>query len=918
MLTPNPKLLQEKDSQFILLFKRLFFYTLLLSIVSTSCTSLRIPPKKVGFFVRDATTGNPIPDLEVKVVSPQGDTLLKTSRTDGLGYLELKQKDLTWRNRPYDLHRCQAIGTKVFQEGNSTYTVSESINLNNYQHYYDWYLDSRPPDSRTPQVLEDSQLVADMHYHVSMRVQNLFGTRLYGEEGAGESIPENINWYKDLKKLKVLYKGRWKKPYIGPIDEAKVADSKKWQKRREQFASLIHNKFVRPPKGSSSNYLTHYTQATNPHMKQGQVGLAFNAISPFEHSVSNTGGKRMVSNALVTGAPLNWLRRIGWKKHPLTHWENFNLEYATIRDQSRDINNFHWRFFEEGVDLKDNIPTVISVVEGSHVLQHKFFPHEFDYNLENRSDRHNKDLFNRTIEAGALREGTYSKAIFEEIVEALEQAIDVSPEAKVIINSLKAGRVDKLTRSEWRELGITEKDTIEQYIDRLLHAELEQNIDSLKRMDGPPIMMVTIGHLTYNGMVGHAPNLDGGKFPTNVVAQKNYNIRVSDDPTYKKQWSGVFFTIPGLNKFGKQVMEELVSTDNGHRIFIDLKHSDFSTRKYFFEKIMYDTILTNILLPKDADVVADEQVIKDYDIQILQKSTEAPNAFKLTEDLISYDTLRIPPICSHCCVTGLPSDYASPLNDEYALLRSPSTTIFNPFAINLFDEEIAAICQNEGIIGISLEQRVLGGYINKQQVRNYKVKRNGDIKTGSTFRNKRWKNVRRLFRHYLLHDPLLIKTAIDYTRDSMGVPEGSKGDQLKRFKKILKITHEDYISVAPFLANLFHIIDHSGIAPKDTWDHVSIGSDLDGLIDPINICATAGQYPFFKTRLRQFIPVFLKIRAQNDPTGKAKPFAYYFNDDISVDEALNKLFYQSLRDFSNKYFNRSLDNFNAKTNPSDD
>lgn len=884
---------------------------LYLTVVSYSCNTLKLPPKKIGFFVRDIRSGFPLSDVPIHLLRSNGDSITQDIRTNEFGYFELKKKQLRNGGIAYDLHNYRLVSRRAVPNGNALTTVSDTLVLNNYHHYYDCYLDGSPFSLKEPQPLPDALLVADMHYHVSMRVQNLFGTRIYGDLGEKEGVPENINWYKDLKKLKVLHNGRWKKPYIGPLDPKKVARGGKWKRRSDKFATLTNTPFVRPPKGSSSNYLTHFTQATHPHMKQGRVGLAFNAISPFEHSVSNTPGKRRVSNALVTGAPLQWLRRIGWRKDTLTHWANFNLEYATLAGQKRDFNDFYWRFFTAGTNLKDNIPTVVSVVEGSHILQDQFFPHVFDYNLEDRTERQDKDLFNYAIRAGALLEGSESKMLFDSIfqpmvhdkVAKLGGSDSMSTASKVVIQSLLDNRgTQMLSRREWNDLGAEEQDSIGMYVDDLLFKELDQNIDSLKQLNDPPVMMVTVAHLTYNGMVGHSPNLDGGKFPTNVVAQKNFNIRVSDDPTYRRQWSGVFFTIPGVNKFGKRVIDRLVSRQNGHRIFIDLKHCDYSARKYFFEEVMIDTV-RSVILKKGTKVItdtlinrnADQRVVKEYDDQ-----------YMLDYNLVSYDTVRIPPICSHCCVTGLPNDYSSPLNDDYALLRSPSTTTFNPFSINLFDEEIRTICTNDGIIGIPLEQRVLGGYINKKVVRDYKIKRNGEEVRNRVYRNRRWTNVRRLFRHYRLHDSLLIKTALDYTRDTMQVPL-RKGDALlKRERCILKRTQDDYISVAPFLANLFHIIDHSDLPTEQAWDHICIGSDLDGLIDPIDLCPTAGHYPYFHTRLKQFIPVFLAIRAKNDPSGRVRGMDDYFNENFTIDQALNKLFYLSLRDFTDKYFGEAL------------
>ncbi len=402
-------------------------------------------------------------------------------------------------------------------------------------------------------------------------------------------------------------------------------------------------------------------------------------------------------------------------------------------------------------------------------------------------------------------------------------------------------------------------DNIAKYVNSVLMNELMGNIRSLKHLNGPPIWMINIGHQAYNGMIGHAPSIDQGKFLGHLIAKKNYDIRVSDDPSYTQQWEKTFYTVPGPNEFGKKVIDSLLATENGHRIYVDLKHSDVTTRKYFFDSVMVRKINKYVL-----------------------------------------DT--IPPICSHCGATGLPLEYYSPFVNEYNLIKTSFTESLYPFSINLYDDEITKICTHHGIIGIPLEQRVLGGYINNKVTRNYYISKRGMKDDNKKQLCRRWKNNERFLTYYWRkHDPDVLK-AIAYTQNVMGVEPAKSRDSLHQLKPIFKALCRDYDSVEPFLQNVFHIVDKSGLKPVDAWHHICIGSDLDGLIDPIDICPTASEYPVFRTRVEQFIPIFLNMRKDMCTQGKVKSSHDYFKNREEITNAMNEVFYTSLRDFTTSYF----------------
>lgn len=124
---------------------------------------------------------------------------------------------------------------------------------------------------------------------------------------------------------------------------------------------------------------------------------------------------------------------------------------------------------------------------------------------------------------------------------------------------------------------------------------------------------------------------------------------------------------------------------------------------------------------------------------------------------------------------------------------------FHPMSNNLYNEEISAVYDSHGIIGVNFEERALG-----KDRPNYKTKK---LPRASTFA--KWNGGRR--------------------------PSRKLADSL--------------LKAEPFVRNVFYIVDHAQpeLHKTDTtdWNIVAIGTDLDGIINPIDICPTATGVPNF-------------------------------------------------------------------------
>jgi hypothetical protein len=639
--------------------------------------------------------------------------------------------------------------------------------------------------------------VADMHYHISMKAYNNYGLDLL------KGVPVNKKWIEERrdKGLKIRYNGYWVR--------AKATNS----------------------------HLRNYTQATLPHTQDGNVRLAFNAITPFEYTLNDEFFDRLFSKYFKTHARMKWLKSIGdWKT--LTHFDSYKRELAMLcQQESKDTVWMFWRGKERTMDPAKTY--VVNVLEGSHTLQHKKFRPDLQFDPLT-----NEDFGGRYIKG--LRQDIKAKR--KEEMKRQQQADDP---------------ITREQRMEKRQSSRDEKDTIEMVEDEVekvaqmapgqdvdvdsiapiitsqsmkILAELDSTISLIKTND-PPVFMVTVGHLAFNGMIGHAPALDGNRV-ARVLLRKFFRTRVSNDRIWQKNWEDKFYSPPAPTRLGMRLLKNLLDssrTNGGHRIYIDLKHSGYPTRKWFY-KLSYDS---------------------------MQKG----------------DT--IPPICSHCAASGLSDLHYSITTDEYAYADSKGVQNFYPLSINLYDEEIATICELDGIIGITLEERVLGGYM-KNPVPNDTVKAAG----------RRKENLKKL-------DKLRRDKRLNILIDSVQEEAARKPYYYALSdKEAFRIICEDYLSLEPFMQNLFYIIDKSKKG-NDAWNHLCIGSDLDGLVDPLDIIPTASQYPYFRNRLKQLTPIYLEIR-DNDPLR----WKAYFDDEQDIDKKLNQLFYESLSKFVVKYFRK--------------
>jgi hypothetical protein len=198
-------------------------------------------------------------------------------------------------------------------------------------------------------------------------------------------------------------------------------------------------------------------------------------------------------------------------------------------------------------------------------------------------------------------------------------------------------------------------------------------------------------------------------------------------------------------------------------------------------------------------------------------------------------------------------------------------SFFNCSSINLYDQDIVRILHSGGLIGISLDQRILG--------------------FGAAFRE-----------HELV-DPTDVEHISENEALGFFGPAGPTGVQLGSFSDAAVLGGSELnsqsstaaigeIHMRYFFNNVIHILEvavANGFTYKTASESICIGSDFDGLIDAIECCKSSNQLGDFYQQL----------------LAKAKTFfreAAYVRPPVEPETLLDNIFYENGKRFLEKWF----------------
>jgi hypothetical protein len=164
---------------------------------------------------------------------------------------------------------------------------------------------------------------------------------------------------------------------------------------------------------------------------------------------------------------------------------------------------------------------------------------------------------------------------------------------------------------------------------------------------------------------------------------------------------------------------------------------------------------------------------------------------------------------------------------------------FNAWSINLMDDDIEEVLKSGGLIGISLDVRILGWQRGIGQI--FKDEDREELIT--------WQD----FRHFFPHRVARIEADIA-ALESYTFPEP---DERHPLALCFNILHVAWVGKT--------------LTGTDPWKHLCIGSDFDGLIDPLINCRTAERLPNLEKILLKWLPIAESAYREENAAGPLLP-----------------------------------------------
>ncbi len=168
---------------------------------------------------------------------------------------------------------------------------------------------------------------------------------------------------------------------------------------------------------------------------------------------------------------------------------------------------------------------------------------------------------------------------------------------------------------------------------------------------------------------------------------------------------------------------------------------------------------------------------------------------------------------------------------------------YNPCTINLMDEDIVAVVESGGLIGVGLDVRLLGHESKPEQT----IDTSEFLTTGD----------------YMTHFPYSSIRSLDF----------ADAEEL-RSEEAWLIPTERKMHPLSFCFNIVHILAVIGLKTnpeKKPEKYICVGSDFDGFIEPLNICGGSDQMKELESNMLKWLPVAAK-RYQRENGGTADLF----------------------------------------------
>ena len=346
----------------------------------------------------------------------------------------------------------------------------------------------------------------------------------------------------------------------------------------------------------------------------------------------------------------------------------------------------------------------------------------------------------------------------------------------------------------------------------------------------------------------------------------------------------------GITSLGKNVIREALRKPN--RILIDIKHMSLEARKQYYE------ILKREYASEKIPIVVSHGGVTG----------------------VSYE--RMPVVkCKRCCRWT---------KVRYYKPNGLDNTKFNPWSINLYDEEIEEIVRSEGLIGLELDARILGArqkkpaelieYFSRRELSCRKLREqhaiNSDLQEPDVELSEREKLIEeiqkklKVFLREIIRRPDLFQELLNLFEKESRVARNERmlniflhkiSRRTARLKELqkkydeLKSLYNKLMSMPVILTdndikhlcnNILHIVKIGG---ERAWKCICIGSDFDGLIDSLDGCDNATEFKKLAKALARLLP---RMAATNPGL---HPITH-------INQKVDDIMFKNVYDFLSKHF----------------
>ncbi|KQS92850.1 hypothetical protein [Chryseobacterium sp. Leaf394] len=326
---------------------------------------------------------------------------------------------------------------------------------------------------------------------------------------------------------------------------------------------------------------------------------------------------------------------------------------------------------------------------------------------------------------------------------------------------------------------------------------------------GMDLFYLTVTHLTH--------------IKEQVLATHAFGIKMLKHPSF-------FPFGNGFTNLGYQMLQKCFTMTNhlgeARPVLIDIKHLGLKSRQDLYEwrkKFLITKFPKGTTDYTKIPLIASHIGVTGYSVNEWKNALETDKC-----KVYHYNGARAVSVETKRKPSG---KWGSAINNDFS---------FNPWSINLMDEDIIEILKSGGILGVSLDVRILGF--------QSKVGLNmaGDEEYLST-------------PDFQTHFPQIsVKNLRTETMESM----------MEQESWLVPTKEERHPLV--FCFNIIHIIQVGivRVGMSEPWKNICIGSDFDGLIEPLKICPDAASLDELEANLHKWLLIAEKSYVEQNG-GKA-------------------------------------------------